>query len=472
MKEPPDENKGDIDKSVNVMENRKEESRRAPHDTPLQGFSTNRNSKRNAVTLSHDVADQGDEEDPHANIIINEESYAVVENQYDGEHQSPSQEGLANTNRETLHDENVIGETDDGEHYDDFDAESDIWETPQQEEQDEADERDTDDSTISLSAQPEITVDGEEHSVDLSSVGMGSTTHQWDEQLIFSTLPPHLRNGRRHYSWNPSSTRGRSRRWDSQHVFTMRSIARRTAPTVCHEDAIEVEAPPRQPQEESSSSSSIGHMVKSSSQSAIDELNGSTSNHRHHEDASKRGEEEGAPLSFASPYTLLGAPDSKYQQYICVVDSSQEDRAVEIQVGSMARPHMRGFHLAWMAFFVAFFTWFALTPLLSEIAISLNLTKEQIWTSSIFGVAGSAVTRILIGPVCDKYGARWAMGGTLFLSAIPMALTALVRTSVGLSVLRLFIGLAGSAFVTSQYWTSTMFTPEVAGTANALAAGW
>eukprot|EP00544_Gedaniella_sp_CCMP2646_P007052 CAMPEP_0202481206 /NCGR_PEP_ID=MMETSP1361-20130828/883_1 /ASSEMBLY_ACC=CAM_ASM_000849 /TAXON_ID=210615 /ORGANISM="Staurosira complex sp., Strain CCMP2646" /LENGTH=823 /DNA_ID=CAMNT_0049108703 /DNA_START=20 /DNA_END=2492 /DNA_ORIENTATION=- len=492
MKEPTDDNKGDIDKSVNEMEIKKEESRLAPHDTPAQVSSTYRNSKCNAGTLSHDAADQGDEEAPHGNITINEESYAVVENQYDGEHQSPLQEALAHTNRETLHDENVIGEADDGEHYDDFDAESDIWETPgelqhgapialsvtpsiptQQEEQDEADERDTDESTLSLSAQPEIIVDGEEHSVDLSSVGMGSTTHQWDEQLIFSTLPPHLKNGRRHYSWNPSSTRGRSRRWDSQHVFAMRSIARRTAPTVCHEDTIEVEAPPRHKQEESSSSSSIGPMVKSSSQSAIDELNVSTSNHRHHEDGAKRGEEEeGVPLSFASPYTLLGAPDSKYEQYRCVVDSSQEDRAVEIQLGSMARPHMRGFHLAWMAFFVAFFTWFALTPLLSEIAISLNLTKEQIWTSSIFGVAGSAVTRILIGPVCDKYGARWAMGGTLFLSAIPMALTALVQTSVGLSVLRLFIGLAGSAFVTSQYWTSTMFTPEVAGTANALAAGW
>ena len=178
------------------------------------------------------------------------------------------------------------------------------------------------------------------------------------------------------------------------------------------------------------------------------------------------------PLSVASPYTLLGAPDSKYACYHCVVDSSQEDRAVEIQLASVARPHMRAFHLAWLAFFVAFFTWFALTPLLSEIAISLSLDKQEIWTSSIFGVAGSAVTRILIGPICDVYGARWAMGGTLFLSGIPMALTGLVQTGIGLSILRLFIGLAGSAFVTSQYWSSSMFTREVAGTANAIVAGW
>jgi len=41
-----------------------------------------------------------------------------------------------------------------------------------------------------------------------------------------------------------------------------------------------------------------------------------------------------------------------------------------------------------------------------------------------------------------------------------------------LSILRLFIGIAGSSFVPCQYWTSCMFTNEVAGTANALVSGW
>ena len=50
--------------------------------------------------------------------------------------------------------------------------------------------------------------------------------------------------------------------------------------------------------------------------------------------------------------------------------------------------------------------------------------------------------------------------------------TGLVNTAAGLSALRLVTGIGGSAFVTCQYWTSTMFTKEVAGTANALAAGW
>ena len=173
-----------------------------------------------------------------------------------------------------------------------------------------------------------------------------------------------------------------------------------------------------------------------------------------------------------NPLTQIAALDSKYQQYTCMVDSTQHDRSVEIQLGSFARPHMRAFHLAWLAFFIAFFTWFAITPLLSEVQRSLGLTRRQIWTSSIFAVAGSAITRIAIGPVCDKYGARWAMAGTLLLSAIPTAITGVVQTAATLNIVRLMIGIAGSAFVTCQYWTSSMFTKEVAGTANALVAGW
>jgi MFS family permease len=168
----------------------------------------------------------------------------------------------------------------------------------------------------------------------------------------------------------------------------------------------------------------------------------------------------------------LASWDSKYQTYACRVDQSQDDRAVEIPVFSMGRPHMRAFHFAWMSFFFVFLAWFAIAPLLAEIQESLGLTKEQIWTSSIFSVAGGLVTRCLMGVLCDIYGARLMSAAILFTCGVPTCFTGLVNSSVGLSILRLVIGTGGSAFVTCQYWTSTMFTREVAGTANALAAGW
>eukprot|EP00985_Skeletonema_marinoi_P017185 scaffold9361_cov134-Skeletonema_marinoi.AAC.6 len=168
----------------------------------------------------------------------------------------------------------------------------------------------------------------------------------------------------------------------------------------------------------------------------------------------------------------LASWDSKFESYACRVDQSQEDSSVEITIFSTARPHMRAFHYAWLTFFFAFLAWFSATPLLSEIQTSLNLSKEEIWTSSICSVAGAVVTRCLSGLFCDIYGARLISAAVLIICGIPTMFTGLVNTAAGLSALRLITGIGGSAFVTCQYWTSTTFTREVSGTANALAAGW
>lgn len=64
------------------------------------------------------------------------------------------------------------------------------------------------------------------------------------------------------------------------------------------------------------------------------------------------------------------------------------------------------------------------------------------------------------------------MGFILMFASIPTALTGLVNNATELAIIRFFIGLGGSTFVMCQYWTSMMFTKEVAGTANALVGGW
>lgn len=154
------------------------------------------------------------------------------------------------------------------------------------------------------------------------------------------------------------------------------------------------------------------------------------------------------------------------------VDPNQDDKSTQIKLCNFKRPHMRAFHCAWFSFFNAFFIWFAITPLLSEIRTSLGLTPQEVWTSSIVGVGGTIFMRFLLGPLCDKYGARIPFTAVLCAAAIPTAMTGLVQTAAGLSVLRLFIGVAGGTFVMCQYWTSRMFAKEIVGTANALAGGW
>lgn len=167
-----------------------------------------------------------------------------------------------------------------------------------------------------------------------------------------------------------------------------------------------------------------------------------------------------------------GSEWKKYSSYDCKVDPAQNDKATEIKLCTFKRPHMRAFHCSWWSFFVAFFIWFAIAPLLTEVKATLGLTKQQIWTSNICSVAGTILMRFVNGPLCDKIGARILFGIVLMLASIPTALTGLINSATSLAITRFCIGLGGSTFVMCQYWTSMMFAKEVAGTANALAGGW
>ncbi|KAL7532013.1 hypothetical protein ACHAXR_004373 [Thalassiosira sp. AJA248-18] len=159
-------------------------------------------------------------------------------------------------------------------------------------------------------------------------------------------------------------------------------------------------------------------------------------------------------------------------QYALAVDPEQDDKATELKLCSIARPHMRAFHYSWWSFFIAFFIWFAIAPLLPLIKEDLNLSSQDIWTTNICAVAFDICMRFVFGAVCDKYGARVPMGCVLMAASIPTACIGLVNSLTGLIFVRLFIGLAGSTFVMCQCWTTRMFTKEIVGMANGLVGGW
>lgn len=161
-----------------------------------------------------------------------------------------------------------------------------------------------------------------------------------------------------------------------------------------------------------------------------------------------------------------------YQTYDLKVDPEQDDRAKEIKLFNISRPHMRAFHCSWWCFFNAFFIWFAIAPLLPEVRTTLGVEKSDIWTSNICSVAGTIFMRFINGPVCDKYGARIPMAAIIMFASVPCALIGLANSVWSLCVLRFLIGLGGSTFVMCQFWTTRMFTKEVAGTANAMVGGW
>lgn len=147
-------------------------------------------------------------------------------------------------------------------------------------------------------------------------------------------------------------------------------------------------------------------------------------------------------------------------------------KAARIELFSLRTAPMRAFHLTWMAFFVCFFAWFACAPLMPVIKGEFGLSKDQIANINIAAVAVTILVRLIIGPLCDKFGPRKAYTGLLLLGAIPVIGVSMAQTYEAFLFFRLLIGAIGASFVITQYHTSVMFASNVVGTANAAAAGW
>lgn len=149
-----------------------------------------------------------------------------------------------------------------------------------------------------------------------------------------------------------------------------------------------------------------------------------------------------------------------------------DGRATRLQLLSFSSIPMRAFHMTWMAFFVCFFAWFAVAPLMPVIRADLGLTPAQIANSNIAAVCVTIFVRLLVGPLCDRFGPRRTYTWLLALGAIPVIAIAFASSYEAFFFWRLCIGAIGASFVITQFHTSVMFAPNVVGVANATAAGW
>ena len=133
---------------------------------------------------------------------------------------------------------------------------------------------------------------------------------------------------------------------------------------------------------------------------------------------------------------------------------------------------MRAFHLSWFAFFLCFFGWFGIAPLMKVVADELSLTPEQIGNCIIASVTITIFARIIIGCLCDRFGPRLCYTWLLILGSIPVMGIGLAQSYESFLIFRLAIGAIGASFVITQYHTSVMFASNCVGTANATTAGW
>lgn len=150
----------------------------------------------------------------------------------------------------------------------------------------------------------------------------------------------------------------------------------------------------------------------------------------------------------------------------------QSAKSASLNLLSFKAPYMRSFHITWMAFFLCFFGWFGVAPLMAVVREELHLTKSQIGNIIISSVMITIFARLLIGWLCDRIGPRITYSLLLLFGSLPVMLIGLSYDYTSFLIFRLMIGVIGASFVITQYHTSVMFAPNVVGTANATSAGW
>ncbi|KAK3113733.1 hypothetical protein LTR53_008671 [Teratosphaeriaceae sp. CCFEE 6253] len=132
----------------------------------------------------------------------------------------------------------------------------------------------------------------------------------------------------------------------------------------------------------------------------------------------------------------------------------------------------RVFFFSWFGFMIAFLSWYAFPPLLSDvIAKDIHMTKIQVSNSNIIALVATLLVRLVAGPCCDRFGPRYTFAGCLLIGAIPTFLSGTAYNVNQLYALRFFIGILGGSFVPCQVWTTGFYDKNIVGTANSLTAG-
>ncbi|KAJ3336856.1 High-affinity nitrate transporter 2.1 [Gonapodya sp. JEL0774] len=154
------------------------------------------------------------------------------------------------------------------------------------------------------------------------------------------------------------------------------------------------------------------------------------------------------------------------------LQTDEDGRAMEVNLASFRRIHMRSFWVCTLGFFAAFTGWFATTAILPSIKLDTGISDSSASNSDTANIASNIIFRVMVGPMLDAWGARRVMAALLSVGSMLLMCTAFVTNGVGLITVRAFVGILGAVFVPCQYWTQSLFAYNVVGSANSLSAGW
>lgn len=70
------------------------------------------------------------------------------------------------------------------------------------------------------------------------------------------------------------------------------------------------------------------------------------------------------------------------------------------------------------------------------VAVASTISLLDIFVLRIEHLSNMAVPRLVVGPLCERFGPRRIMAGLLFIGSIPCAMTGLLQNAEGLIGLR------------------------------------
>src|SRR5260370_4799839 len=136
------------------------------------------------------------------------------------------------------------------------------------------------------------------------------------------------------------------------------------------------------------------------------------------------------------------------------------NKATKIRLSDFHSAPMRAFHMTWLAFFLCFFGWFGVAPLMPVIRAELHLTKNQIGNSIIASVAITILARLAIGWLCDRIGPRRTYTWLLILGSLPVMGIGLSHDYATVLFFRLAIGAVAPSFLLSASHAPGEFGPQ------------
>lgn len=138
---------------------------------------------------------------------------------------------------------------------------------------------------------------------------------------------------------------------------------------------------------------------------------------------------------------------------------------------AFGRAEIAALHKTWIAFFITFYVWFNMAPLVSTIMKDTGLTLDQLKVLAICNVALTVPTRVVIGMLCDRIGPRKTFCIVMWSMAFPCFWFAFASTYTEMLISRLILSAVGTGFVVGIAMTSLWFKPRDAGFSQGVEAG-